>query len=92
MKRIALSLIAVAALALACSPAQAFHGFFRQRVVVRQQVVRQRVVVQKVVAPVYAQAVVAQPVYAQAVVAPVYAAPVVQQVVTPGCSQLFYAR
>ena len=85
MKRIALSLIAIAALALACSPVQAFGGLaFRARY-------RQRVVVQRVVVahPVYAQAVIAQPIYSQAIITqPVYS----QQVVTPGCSQFFYAR
>ena len=90
MKRIALSLIAIAALALACSPVQAFGGLaFRARY-------RQRVVVQRFVAapqvyapPVIFQPIYSQPVYSQANIAqPVHS----QQFVTPGCSQFFYAR
>ena len=84
MKRTVLFVAAIAALVLACSPVQAFGGLaFRARY-------RQRVVVQRVVvAPVYSRALIAQPIYSQAIIAqPIYS----QQVVTPGCSQFFYAR
>lgn len=91
MNRFLFSAVAAIALLTVCQSAEAFHGFRRQRVVVRQQVV-----VQKVVAVPVVQAVVAQPIYSQAIVQPVYSQQIVQpiysqQIVTPGC-QAFFVR
>ena len=92
MKRFAFC-VALLAVVCLCQPAQAFFGFFRQRVVVQRNVIVQRNIV---VAQPFVQAVIAQPIYSQSFVAPqaviapqaIYGGGV-QAVVSPGCASFF---